>query len=228
MSHLKNFTAVDWREGPDRIYFFFKDSNTYSRFDIGANHVDRNVYPSPITGDWGSFDKHAKNLRFGFTTTAIDWSGIAGDQLWLFYDDGGTPMVCKYSQRTHEVHSHIPVSKSIWAPLTPYFDRIVGVMWREDIGYKELFWVLLNDGNYITFNYVTKKLNVLPLLGSPWSNIHKYKDRIITAVLNDHSLTNSYFYIFLTGNQYLRYNANNTNVTGPFPVNEGSWPGLLV
>lgn len=55
----------------------------------------------------------------------------------------------------------------------------------------------------------------------------KYKDRLITAVLNDHPAFNTFFYIFLTGNQYLRFDFNERKVLGPIPVEEPSWPGLL-
>ena len=39
MSITKNFVAVDWRTGPDRIYFFFPEKNSYSRFDFEDNKV---------------------------------------------------------------------------------------------------------------------------------------------------------------------------------------------
>lgn len=71
MPALKNFVAVDWRAGKDRIYFFFKDTNQYSRFDLGDNKVAEG-HPKEIkASNWGDFHLHAKNLRFGFTTTGF-------------------------------------------------------------------------------------------------------------------------------------------------------------
>jgi hypothetical protein len=49
---------------------------------------------------------------------------------------------------------------------------------------------------------------------------------MITAVLNDHPLFKVYFYIFLTDNEYLRYDVEH-GVQGPIPVDEDSWPGLI-
>jgi hypothetical protein len=51
---------------------------------------------------------------------------------------------------------------------------------------------------------------------------------MISAVQNDRSLADSYYYIFLTGNQYLRYNLMTFRLlAGPIDVNDGNWPGLL-
>lgn len=226
MTTMKNFVAVDWREGPDRIYFFFKDTDTYSRFDIGQNAVPEG-YPDSIDTHWDDFGKHVKDLRFGFTTKNLDWSGAGGDLLVLFYYEDNTPMVCRYDQSTDKVLTKKPVVTSIWAPLEPYFDRIIGVMWLDTVGSKNVFWVLLNDGNYLVYNAYNQSLSVKPLGGSSWAALHKYKDRMITAVLNDHPIYNKYFYIFLTGNQYLRYDFEEERVSGPHNVHEGSWPGLL-
>jgi hypothetical protein len=52
MPKLENVVAVDWRSG-DRCYFFFKDNNTYTRFDIGTNNVPQDIPPksTPAIGD---------------------------------------------------------------------------------------------------------------------------------------------------------------------------------
>ena len=39
MPTLEQCIAVDWRAGKDRIYFFFKDTDTYARFNIGDQEV---------------------------------------------------------------------------------------------------------------------------------------------------------------------------------------------
>lgn len=225
MTTMNNFVAVDWRAGHDRIYFFFKDTNTYSRFNLGDNKVPGG-YPTTVVGNWDDFDKPAKDLRFGFSTNTGGWDG-GYDYLWLFYYEGNTPTVCKYLQQTDVVHSKMPVAQSVWAPLLPYFDRIVGVMWNERTAYEETFWVLMNDGNYLIYETFTKSLKVRPLKDSPWSQLEQYKDRMMTAALNDYPTFDSYFYIFLTNNQYLRYEQGSKKVFGPITIDETSWPGLL-
>ncbi|MHC8395921.1 hypothetical protein ACYZT8_20130 [Pseudomonas sp. LB3P93] len=226
MTTLKNFVAVDWRDGLDRIHFFFKDDETYSRFDLGDNCVGEG-YPCSVYGNWDDFSQHAKDVRCGFTTSGLDWDGAGGDLLVLFYYEGKTPMVCRYSQGNDCVVTKTPVSQSIWAPLKPYFDKIVGVMWLEESGRRFVFWILLNDGNYLSYNAYTQELHIKPLKGSYWAYLEKYKGRMITAVKNDAPLLDTYFYIFLTNNQYLRYDCDNRVVTGPFDVNEATWRGLI-
>lgn len=223
---MKNFVAVDWRDGADRIHFFFKDTNTYSRFNLGENSVGKG-YPCSVDVNWPDFGQHVKDLRFGFNTSAIDWDGAGGDLLVLFYYEGNTPAVCRYDQRTDRVLTKTTLSHTIWAPLKPYFDRIIGVMRYETVGSKYTYWVLLNDGNYLIYDAYSEKLLVKPLTGSKWAQLEKYKDRMITAVLNDQPLLNTYFYIFLTDNKYLIYDFDEYHVSGPFIVDEGTWPGLL-
>jgi hypothetical protein len=53
MSTLKNLVAVDWRAGKDQIYFFFKDTNTYSRFDLASDKVAEG-YPRDVTEKTGA------------------------------------------------------------------------------------------------------------------------------------------------------------------------------
>ncbi|WP_306156678.1 hypothetical protein [Pseudomonas sp. C2B4] len=137
MPALKNFVAIDWRSGKDKIYFFFKDINQYSRFDL-ANHTVEAEYPRKINaGTWHDFHLHAKDLRFGFTTTAHE-SKIEGsasvreldlDVSWLFYYVGDTPTVCRYDQDQDKVVSVHSVKDSKWHQLLPYFDRIVAGTW---------------------------------------------------------------------------------------------------
>ncbi|MET0845901.1 MAG: hypothetical protein ABWY46_06880 [Pseudomonas sp.] len=226
MTTMSNFVAVDWREGPDLIYFFFKDTSTYSRFNLGDNSVGKG-YPCSADVNWGDFGKHVKDLRFGFSTTGLDWNGAGGDLLVLFYYEGNTPMVCRYSQASDKVLTKTPLSHSIWAPLKPYFDKIIGVMWYDATGSKHTFWVLLNDGNYLIFNAYNQQMWIKSLAGSNWAGLEKYKDRMITAVRNDQPLFSTYFYIFLTNNQYLKYDFGEAAVSGPHQVNDGTWPGLL-
>src|SRR5471030_1094217 len=116
MPKLKNVVAVDWRAKKDKIFFFFKDSNTYTKFVIDGNGVP-DGYPAPIRfGNWHDFHMHAKNLRFGFTTTNFqreDRFGLDQDFLWLFYDDGGTPMVCTYYQDEDRSEEHTSELQSL-------------------------------------------------------------------------------------------------------------------
>lgn len=225
---MKNFVTVDWRNGPDRIFFFFKDTNTYSSFHLGNNHVEEG-YPTSVAGHWGDFGQHVKDLRFGFTTPSPDWhSAGGGDMVWFFYLDGDTPMVCKYSQINSKVVFKKSLSDTDWWPLGNFFNKIVGVMLDEKADSKHTYWVFLNDGRYFQYSPRTPRPpKVKPFNGSEWKELENYKDRIITTALNDFSIFNAYFYFFLTNNEYLRFDVKKRTVNGPFPVHEGTWPGLI-
>lgn len=229
MPKLNNFVAVDWRAGKDKIYFFFKDTNQYSRFDIDSNTVEAG-FPANITsGNWGAVHAQLKNLRFGFTAPALGGSWGGGDDiLWLFYYGGDTPMVCKYDQDLDKPVANYRLENSLWHSLLPYFDKIVAGTWWDTFAPKNVFRFLMNDGHYITFNYITKTTTRLPITPTSWPGLSHYKDRIITAVQNDAPLFDTYYYIFLTNNEYIRYNLkNNKAETGPVKINDGNWPGLL-
>ena len=227
---LKNFVAVDWRAGKDKIYFFFKDSNTYSEFDIAEDKV-ADGFPREVTAaDWHDFHPHAKNLRFGFTTTGFEPTrnfGMDSDILWLFYFDNGVPMVCKYDQDARQVNRTDRVADSSWNLLLPYFDRIVAGTWRESALNRRSFRFILNDGNAIELDLLRKHLIHHAISEKTWPGLAPYKHRIITAVQNDRSLANSHFYVFLTQNEYLRYDLwNNALEAGPMKVDDTNWPGL--
>jgi hypothetical protein len=229
MQTLKNFVAVDWRSGKDKIYFFFKDTNKYSRFDISSNTVE-NGFPADITSDsWGAVHAQLKNLRFGFTAPALGGTGGGGDDiLWLFYNTTGKPMVCKYDQDLDKPVANYLLENSIWHSLAPYFDTIVAGTWWDTFAPKNVFRFLTNDGHYIIFNYITNKTTRLPITPESWPGLSPYKNRIIGAVQNDAPLFDTYYYIFLTNNEYIRYNLkNNKAETGPIKINDGNWPGLL-
>jgi hypothetical protein len=228
MPQLKNFVAIDWRSGPDRIYFFFKDSDTYSRFDLGDNKVSSN-YPAPVADSWGSFGPHAKDLRFGLTTTSFGWNTSSDEDIaWLFFYQGTTPVVCKYNQDKDKVDAFYKVSDSIWKPILPYFDKIIAGTWFQLTGHPFLFRFILNDGHYLSFNYKAKTLTYKSFGDHQLGALIPYKDRIITAAQNDRSFADSYWYIFLTGNQYLTYNIQSDRlVSGPKTINDANWPGLL-
>ncbi|MFL8988758.1 hypothetical protein Q8X48_09290 [Pseudomonas sp. QLc11A] len=244
MSKPKEFIAVDWRSGKDRFYFFFKDSNTYTRFDIGDNKVPDD-YPTEVKpSNWDSFHSNAKNLRFGFTTTNLlsesQWS-IDEDFLWLFYYEGHTPMVCKYDQDDDKVIRNYRVADSEWRKILPYFDRIVaGTWWRTFApGNSGKFRFLMNDGNSLLldwnlpqrpphFNEGIHELKLEPITDATWPGLEPYKHRIMTAVQNDRTLADSHLYIFLTDNEYITYNIQENKVEyGPYEVNDVTWPGLL-
>ncbi|QHC96876.1 hypothetical protein PspR84_20280 [Pseudomonas sp. R84] len=228
MPQLKNFVAIDWRSGPDRIYFFFKDSDTYSRFDLGDNEVSAN-YPASVDASWDSFGPHAKDLRFGLTTTSFGWNTSSDEDIaWLFFYQGTTPMVCKYNQDKDKVDAFYKVSDSIWKPILPYFDKIIAGTWFQLTGHPFLFRFILNDGHYLSFNYKAKTLTYKPFGDYQLGALKPYKDRIITAAQNDRTFADSYWYIFLTDNQYLTYNIQSDRlVAGPKTINDQNWPGLL-
>ncbi|HEF4762585.1 TPA: hypothetical protein SAN82_005059 [Pseudomonas putida] len=243
MPELKNFVAVDWRSGKDKIYFFFKDTNKYSRFDLAENTVEAG-YPMDINAsNWGDFHSHAKELRFGFATTAHD-SKIDGfasmgeldlDVLWLFYYVSGTPTVCRFDQDLDKVLSVHRVSDSKWHALLPYFDRIIAGTWWNTSGNPHVFRFLLNDGTFLHLSLqpeaVTQKLKPIihrQITDAVYPGLERYKYRIIGAVQNDQPLFSRYYYIFLSNNEYLRYNMNENRVdSGPRKIDDGTWPGLL-
>ncbi|MHC8318490.1 hypothetical protein [Pseudomonas sp. LB3P31] len=254
MQDLKNFVAVDWRSGKDAVHFFFKTPNTYSRFDIADNEVPQG-YPSKISeGNWGSFHTHARNLRFGFTTTSLfnDRSKLDADSTWLFYlHEGQTPFVCKYNQDSDKVAYMTPVSKSVWRSILPYFNSIVAGTWWKAGGSSTHFRFLMDNGSYLTLDFdysvsfdahaspVYKYENdfhfkTTPIVksqkidSSTWPGLEQFKNRIITAVQNDRTFGANYYYIFLTNNEYIRFNmSTNRAESGPIKVDEHSWPGLL-
>ncbi|WP_322844283.1 hypothetical protein [Pseudomonas sp. B33.4] len=228
MPQLENFVALDWRAGPDRIYFFFKNSDTYSRFDLGARTVTDN-YPASTAGSWDSFDPFTKDLRFGLTTTSFGFNaGSDEDIAWLFFYQGTTPMVCKYDQDKDKVASFQKVADSIWKPILPYFERIITGTWFQLTGQPFLFRFILDDGHYLSFNAKAKTLTRKPFGEYQLGVLKPYKDRIITAAQNDRTLADSYWYIFLTNNQYLIYNIQTDRlISGPHTINDTNWPGLL-
>ena len=228
MTNLNNFVAIDWRSGPDRIYFFFKDTDTYSRFDLGDNSVPSN-YPAATAGNWDNFAPYTKDLRFGLTTTSFGWNaGSDEDIAWFFFYDGTTPMVCKYDQDSDKVAAFYKVADSVWKPILPYFDKIIAGTWFQLTGHPFLFRLILDDGHYLSFDYKAKTVKYNPFGEYQLGALKPYKDRIITAAQNDRTFADSYWYIFLTNNQYLTYNIQSDRlVAGPRTIDDGNWPGLL-
>ena len=242
MPSLKNFVAVDWRAGRDKIYFFFKDSNKYSSFDLAGEHVEEG-YPKDINANnWHDFHPHARNLRFGFTTTgfhsqvdgSLETSSWDLDVLWLFYYVDDTPTVCRYDQDLKKVISVQRVRNSKWHQLLPYFDRIVAGTWWYPTHHPSEFRFLLNDGTFLSLElifegiYKFPKIKHAPIINDYYPGLERFRNRIIGAVQNDQPLFNRYYYIFLTNNECIRYNIGAKKVeTGPVKIDDTSWPGLL-
>ncbi|VVN30327.1 hypothetical protein PS662_04846 [Pseudomonas fluorescens] len=238
MPKLNNFVAVDWRSGKDRCYFFFKDTNTFSRYNNSDDSVPAG-YPAAINqNSWGAFHPHAKNLRFGFSTDRIVGSDRVGwdtDILWLFYYDGKTPMVCEYDQDSDVPVSFTPVSESIWSMLLPYFDNIIaGTFWQRPFRSSgdTTFRFILNNGKYLELDWHSKKLVVADINNSTWPGLAPYAayaEQFITAVQIDGDLLNDRFlYIFMTGHVYLKYNISKSRLEGGGVKNVGDhWNGLL-
>ncbi|MNE78410.1 hypothetical protein D3C80_1748160 [compost metagenome] len=102
-------------------------------------------------------------------------------------------------------------------------------MWDEKAEIKHTFHILLNDGNYLTYSPWLKKAPKLkPLKDSIWGKLEQYRGRMITAALNDYPLLDTFFYIFLTNNEYLRFDVNKRSISDPIAIDEESWPGLIV
>ncbi|MHC8358236.1 hypothetical protein ACYZTL_24220 [Pseudomonas sp. LB3P81] len=238
MSKLNNFVAVDWRSGRDRCYFFFKDTNTYSRYNNSENEVPAD-HPAAINQDnWGAFHKHAKNLRFGFSTDRIvgtnrlEWDA---DILWLFYYDESTPMVCEYDQDSDAPVSFTPISESIWSMLLPHFDNIIaGTFWERPFrsNGETIFRFILNNGKYLNLDWHSKKIVSTDINDTTWPGMGQYAayaDQFITAVQIDGDLLDhSYLYIFMTGDVYLKYNISRKRLEGGSVKNVGDhWNGLI-
>ncbi|POA47258.1 hypothetical protein C1893_16425 [Pseudomonas sp. MPR-ANC1] len=225
MPALKNFVAVDWRSGKDRIYFFFRDTNTYSRFNIGDNEVPSG-YPRPVAGGWDTLTDMT-TLRFGFTTTGIPRQDLFFDDrdiLWLFSYQDGIPTVNWYNQDTDKNMGFQRVEESMWYRLLPYFDRIIGGFWWGSNPKSELFRFILNDGHCLVLNVTNGRVRRDTINHRNWPGLSRYKDRIIAVVQNDvPDPTRIYF--FLTNNEYVTYSG--TSVHGPYEVDERRWPGLL-
>ncbi|CAI8980299.1 MULTISPECIES: hypothetical protein [Pseudomonas] len=49
----------------------------------------------------------------------------------------------------------------------------------------------------------------------------------MTAALNDYPTFDTYFYIILNDNPYLRYEQGAKKAFGPYTISESTWPGLL-
>ena len=242
MPALKNFVAVDWRAGKDKIYFFFKDTNKYSCFDLAVEAVEPG-YPKEINArNWHDFHSHAKDLRFGFTTTGFhsqidgshSTSSLDLDVLWLFYYVENTPTVCRYDQDLNKVISVQHVKDSKWHQLLPYFDQIVAGTWWYPVHHPNAFRFLLNDGTFLNLElifegiYKHPKINHAPITDHYYPGLERYKNRIIGAVQNDQPLFNRYYYVFLTNNECIRYNiGDNQAETGPVKIDDTTWPGLL-
>ncbi|CAI8917000.1 T9SS C-terminal target domain-containing protein [Pseudomonas sp. IT-P253] len=235
MPEAENFIAVDWRSGKDKCYFFFKDSNTYSRYDNNDDLVPED-YPKPInSSSWGDFHQHAKNLRFGFATSrhiTANRVELDPDILWLFYYEGDTPMFCEYDQDVDSIRGLHTVAGSIWAPLLPYFDRIVaGTWWKKPhkFNLSNKYRFLLNDGNGLDLNWNTREVTLHTINDDSWPGLKPYKYRITTAVQMNADFGDSYYFIFLTGKQYLKYNIDkNELAVGPRACNNKNWPGLFM
>ncbi len=237
MRTLKNMVAVDWRSGKDRYYFFFTDTETYTRFDIGDNSVP-DGYPASVTSDnWDSFHSEVKNLRFGFSTTNLykfdGQEAFDRDYLLLFYYEGKTPMCCWYDQDDDKVTRRRPVANTHWRPILPYFDKIVAGTWWETgganwIGKPSPFRFLMSDGQCFWFDIYRSDVLLQPIDEQTWPGLAPYKDRILTGVQNDRTLAQSHFHIFLTNNEFMTYTIPNGElVHGPENVDEQTWPGLL-
>ncbi|MHC8410334.1 hypothetical protein ACYZTR_09225 [Pseudomonas sp. Hz4] len=234
MKPMENFVAVDWRSDRDKCYFFFKDTKKYSRFDNSYNEVDYG-YPKYYTREnWGVLHQHLSKLRFGFHTSNIITENkieLDADILWLFYYDGETPMFCEYDQDADSNRGMRTIKGSQWAPLLPYFNRIVAGTWWEGTGLfkknKTMFRFILDNGEGLDFDWKTQQIATHPIDETSWPGLTPYTDRIITAVKIHATFGDSYYYIFLTNNEYLKYNIQQNHLTSaPFKVNNETWPNL--
>jgi hypothetical protein len=137
-------------------------------------------------------------------------------------------MVCKYDQDKDKALNNYRVERSIWAPILPYFERIVAGTWWQLTGKKFLFRFLLNDGHYLSFDYLKNRLSHEEITATSMPGLERFKHRIITAAQNDRTLADSYYYIFLNKGQFLIYNIQQNRLhSGPHGMNDEAWPGLF-
>ncbi|WWL45027.1 hypothetical protein V5O39_03025 [Pseudomonas parakoreensis] len=205
MSITKNFVAVDWRTGPDRIYFFFPEKNSYSRFDFEDNKV-LSGFPKPVDGKWKASTRLLQTCALALPrrpptgTVASTRSGCSTtkEQHPAFASTANKP-----TRQSRKPPSPNQSGKNI-----ALLRKIVGVMWAESTAQRESYWFLLNDGNYLIYEIYSKTLELLPLKGSPWAPLEEYKNQMMTAVTNDYPTFDTYFYVFLNDNRYLRYEQN--------------------
>jgi hypothetical protein len=80
----------------------------------------------------------------------------------------------------------------------------------------------------LTYNYLKRHSRDEGITYTAWPELEPYKNRIITAAQWNPTFEDSYYYIFLNNNQYIRYNLQQDRVeSGPPAVDDESWPGLL-
>lgn len=248
MKKLRNFVALDWRKGPDCMYFIFKDEDRYCRLDLAGNKLAPE-HPTTVAGHWGGFEPHIKNLRFGFTTRGlrfnvtgdahINWNEL-DDILWLFYTDKGVPMVCLYDQGKDRVHSKTPLSRSIWSSLAGQFNKIVGILWldnrdpnvlNEFFSYPDVlgnlqdyFLVILDNGECLDFRMPI--LQDIPLTNSQIDIFAQNKGNIMTVVQNDQPMFRTEYYVFLKDGTYLVLDAKTWQQTNHRKI-ETDFPYLM-
>lgn len=228
MPNIKNCVAVDWRYAKDRCFFFFKDTNQFSRFNNGDDNVPAG-YPATITAsNWSTFHDKVKDLRFGFNFNA---KSVGPEMLLLFYDNAGTPALCRYHEENDTVAGYENLKDTKWKELVPYFYKILfGAWWSESnfFGGDDILLFVMNDGNYLRFNHTQNTLQIKPINNDTWPGVAPYKNEIVTAVQFNNSPSNDMLYIFLTENRYIKYNIDKDKPEGGLrAVDEVSWPGLL-
>jgi hypothetical protein len=176
-----------------------------------------------VDGKWEGFDKTLQTCALALPrrpptgTVASTRSGCSTTK------EQHPPFVSSANKPTRHLenpHRKIKVGK-----ILPYYDKIVGVMWAESTAQRESYWFLLNDGNYLIYEIYSKTLELLPLKGSPWAPLEEYK-KMMTAVTNDYPTFDTYFYVFLNDNRYLRYEQNAKKYL-PVYNSDSTWPGLL-
>lgn len=119
--------------------------------------------------------------------------------------------------------------------LLPYFDSIVeGTFWERPFRYsgETIFRFILNNGKYLELDWHSKKLVIADINNTTWPGLAPYAayaNQFITAVqIDGNALSHSYFYIFMTGDVFLKYNISSKRLEGGSVKNVGNhWKGLL-
>ncbi|WP_160107715.1 hypothetical protein [Pseudomonas izuensis] len=227
MPNITNCFTFDWRDGPDKTFFFWPNLNLYTRFDNGRDRTDSG-YPKPIIGNWEGFGpngyvKDIKELRFAFTFS----TDLANDTILFFRDKAGTPELLYYSPERDSLSGYEDLTKSRWKKITPYFYQIVfAVWWRERPGNGVvIFW--LNNGKYLRYTVDSDHLEVKNINGN-WPGLEQYQTDVLTGVQWNRSPSNDWLFVFLKGNRYIKYDIDaDKTIGGPWRVDETTWPGVV-
>jgi hypothetical protein len=146
-----------------KAYFFFSDG-TYSRYDIGADHVDEG-YPQRVTNEnWPGLAAYAQKI-----TAAVNWNN---GKVYFFLSDGSYLRYDLDADRTDAGYPMM-VEHSTWPGLAPYASMISGaVNWQNGKVY-----FFLNSGQYLRYDVAGDHVDSgypLDISAQTWPGLHGF------------------------------------------------------